>query len=381
MKRDTGSIAQGGLFHEADDYLHEDLNHSVVGVVLNVFKADSVLNTASTSAPNQKSSSNEARILVVRGITDTPWIIPNVTILPPSGSGNDDFSEELPTPTTGAIDGSSVRADFRNADPQKLNGDWCVVQFIGGQIEQPVMTHWFPHPSNKKDANTERADLGHLEQNRRLAKRFQGMRWVVTSKGSILVDTSKSNHKIKTNRVDRDEVSGGGDVRVTVKQDRELEVNFNPLTFDETEPDFLWEKREINGNKDRDDTNTRLILDKDNIQALAGQVAEIIAPQLVQIVSEQVVDILGQQKVEIASDSNVYIGREASAQENLVLGQEFKSLLQKILSALETHIHATGVGPSGPPLPPELNEFTDANSSVGSEDQLSTWAFTQKDPP
>jgi len=61
--------------------------------------------------------------------------------------------------------------------------------------------------------------------------------------------------------------------------------------------------------------------------------------------------------------TQVYIGN--NAEEPLVLGNELKSrldeiiaVIEKILTKLSTHTHPTGVGPSGPPLPPEFAEFT-----------------------
>ena len=59
----------------------------------------------------------------------------------------------------------------------------------------------------------------------------------------------------------------------------------------------------------------------------------------------------------------VFIGKDAT--EPLVLGNELKArldeilaVIEKILSKLATHTHPTGVGPSGPPLPPEAIDFS-----------------------
>jgi hypothetical protein len=61
--------------------------------------------------------------------------------------------------------------------------------------------------------------------------------------------------------------------------------------------------------------------------------------------------------------TQVYIGN--NAEEPLVLGNELKSrldeiiaVIEKILTKLSTHTHPTGVGPSGPPLPPEAIDFS-----------------------
>ena len=61
-----------------------------------------------------------------------------------------------------------------------------------------------------------------------------------------------------------------------------------------------------------------------------------------------------------------------AATEPMVLANQLESLLVRILDALDalstdvsTHIHATGVGPSGPPNPPEAVAFADAAGAGG----------------
>jgi len=606
---------QGGLSFQPADYGHLNMSNPVMGVILNVFSADDSLNEAAKAFHDHKGSFCAAKVLVLQDGTDSPILLPNVIILPPSGSGHDDYAEETPRGTTGTIDGSVLKTGYRDVPPWKLNGDWCVspetkilcsdltwkkacdvtvgqelvgfnedlkdkklkgsvveavkklikpcvkitttkgsivcskdhmwvirkpygnvknqagkcgwvkaedakegdqisyftdpwevenshdagylagffdgegwispkkwrsgigfgqnpgpvldkilallsergfnftkketrdytsfnpatyrcekfkitglsrpslrflgsirptrllthsrfqwegaswkgprkdivkilsvedvgdqeviaIQtstrtfiadgylshncvclFLGGSIHMPIMINYFPHPGNRKDPCTNGTSPDSLIQGRRIAKRFQGTRAVLTSKGSLLLDTSKAGHALEDNRLDRKETNEGGDIKLTVKTDRELEVNFNKPVFDENEPDFLWDRREINSKEDRDDTATRLLMNKDFIRALAGQV------------------------VEIASAQNIYLGTQATATENFVLGQELKSLLITILNALISHKHPTGVGPSGPPLPPELSDFTSALSDVNAETILSTWIYGQKDPP
>jgi hypothetical protein len=362
MKYPSGTIRQGGLTHQRGDYGHENIYYPVIGVVLNTFYSDDHRNTLSGGHADRRGSSCQARVMLVKGKVGDSSILPNVLILPRGSTGRDDFSEELPTPTTGTVDGSSFRSDFKGINATKLNGDWCVIHFINGSKRQPVMLEWFPHPSNRRDATTKDSDLGNLVQGRRIARRFQGLRLVVTSEGSILVDTSQSNHPLSVDQVSREKNESGGDVRVTIKKERELEINFNPPIFAvkngvPVEPDFLHPPNRIPEDPDaRETTATRLLADKNFIRLLAGQVAEI-------------------------SGSKIALGLEPSATENLVLGQELKALLVKILNALLTHTHGTGVGPSGAPQAPALTEFSDALTSVQAEEQLANWIFAQKDPP
>lgn len=352
----NGTVMQGGLAFSSADFGHLDISNPVMGVVLDVFPADSLSNETAANFHDRRGYCATASVLILNDGTDAPTLLPNVIILPPSGTGHDDFSEELPQPTTGTIDGARFHSGYEEVQPWKLNGSYCIVQFVGGSIAQPIMTHWFPHPGNRKDAITSGLSMDSLHQGRRIAKRFQGTRLVLTSTGTVLLDTSQANHKLQADRASRDEVEKGGDIRVTVKNERELEVNFNKPVFDENEPDFLWERNEIQSQGTREEVATRILADKDFIKLLAGEVAQISAAD------------------------NVYLG-DVGATENFVLGQQLKDLLTTILNALISHIHPTGVGPSGPPLPPSLTNFQEALSKVSAEDILSSWIFGQKEPP
>jgi len=356
MKHASGSQMQGGLVHQKADYKHENIPYPMVGVVLEVFSSDHPANVVAQATQDRRGSAMQARVLIVRDGAEAPLILPHVMIMPPSGSGADDYSEELPKPTTGTTDGSEYRSDLYGIPPNKLNGDWCVVQFIGGSIHQPVMMGWFPHPANTRDPLTSQGLTGNLIQNRRYAKRIQGTTVAVTSKGSVFLDTSNANQPLNTHKTARETSPIGGDIRLTVKQDKEFEVNFNPPVFEvnadrsPVEPDLL---HEFKIPQTRKATATSLLMSEDFINAVAGKV------------------------VNMQASENIYFGGD-TASENFVLGQELKTLLQDILTALITHVHPTSFGPSGPGS--TTQELTDALSSVNLNEQLSDWIFGTKDP-
>ncbi len=83
------------------------------------------------------------------------------------------------------------------------------------------------------------------------------------------------------------------------------------------------------------------------------------------------------------TNTGIFLGTK-NAGENFVLGQAFKTLLSAILAAVLTHTHGTGVGPSGPPLPPEggvSGIFDTLKSGVDAAAQLSDFIFGQKVRP
>lgn len=59
----------------------------------------------------------------------------------------------------------------------------------------------------------------------------------------------------------------------------------------------------------------------------------------------------------ILTTPNIFLG-SIEATEPVVLGDTLVELLTEMLDLIINHIHPTGVGPSGPPLPPELSQFT-----------------------
>jgi hypothetical protein len=79
----------------------------------------------------------------------------------------------------------------------------------------------------------------------------------------------------------------------------------------------------------------------------------------------------------VTGEGTVRIGSPDAA-EPLVLGTQLKNLLSTVLGALTTHTHSTGVGPSGPPLPPELATFNTEKGKVDAGDLNSDVAFTTK---
>jgi len=150
----------------------------------------------------------------------------------------------------------------------------CVVSFIGGRINQPFMLAWWPHPANSADPATAGV-AGTLQQGRRSVKRFQGTRLAITSKGTVLVDTSEANQPLKQGQ--RQAIQDGGDIRVTVKDTRQLEFNWNPSVYgDPAEPDFLWDQNPP-VQQQRSTTNTVCRFTKDEIDLIAGAVVKIIA--------------------------------------------------------------------------------------------------------
>jgi len=334
----SGTISQSGMRHEPGDYGHQNVTHPVLGVVVNVFCSDEPLNTFSQQFDDGRGTFCAARVLVMNDGNDAPWILPNVVILPNSASGEDNFSEELPNGTTGTIDGTQFKSSLEDVPPHKLNGDYCIVDFVGGSTNMPFMVKWFPHPGNRRDSTTRgEGSNGNLQQGRRSVKRFQGTRFAITSEGTIIIDTNEANHLRRAGR--RVVNEKGGDIKLNMKNNRELEINFNPSVFDPEEPDFLWE--DTTPGRERSTASTTVRFTKDEIEAIAGEVVKLTAQRGDMTFSAPQGEIL----------------HGTGADQAAVLGDILNEFLDRVITLITKIQVPTAVGPSGNPLNNPLFEL------------------------
>lgn len=237
-------IIPTSLSRDPDDYVQERMFFPVLGIVLEVNYANNYLNNR-TAVNNFKGRGTraEATVLMVNDGADNSSILTNVVILPMGKSDFQDYQEELPTPAFRMInEGEEFSESLRGVDISKLDGSFCIVQFVGGSITQPIMTHWFPHLSNTFDPATDGsngiADNPLLDQKNRFLKRFAGTTLCISANGDIYLDTTKaaSERRVVDQKVELYEYEDGGDVKLNIKEGRELEINFNPPINDLSVP-------------------------------------------------------------------------------------------------------------------------------------------------
>lgn len=266
MRTRSGTVAQGAMSFQASDYGDKHITYPVLGMVLNVLKSDDPLNYTSGVAADGRGHQVVARVLVLNDGSDSPWILPNVVVLPPGSTGYDNFSEELPKGISSAIDDAELANTVKGVSRAKLDGDLCVVSFIGGSINQPFMHSWWPHTGNAADNATS-------VHGRRSVKRFQGTRLAITSKGTVLLDTTEANQPLRNG--ERKSYVEGGDVRVTLKNNKQLEFNWNQSVYgDPAEPDFLWADVQP---QTRKTDSTKVLITKDLASVSAGEDVQLTA--------------------------------------------------------------------------------------------------------
>jgi len=343
MRTRSGTISQGALRFQASDYADKHIYYPVLGIVLNVYASDDDLNRSSNVAYDGRGTQVEARVLVVNDGSDSPWILPSVVVTPRGSSGFDNFSEEIPKGVTGSIDESLVKSSLQDISVTKLDGDWCVVSFIGGSINQPFMTCWWPHAANTRDNLTSGVN-GSLKQARRLVRRFQGTRMAVTSSGTVLLDTSEADQPFRNGQ--RAPSASGGHVRVTVKDSAQLELNWNPAVLgDPDEPDFLWPPN-AQPNQQRAVANTKIMVTKDLIDASAGKDVKVTAQQGDMTLTAK--------NNAIIAATQTLLGA-ADAVEAVIKGTGWAAASATLLSALGTWVTAVAAAIAAAPItPPSL---------------------------
>lgn len=137
-----------------------------VGIVLSVGHADSEDNLMyrllagddpTTQSSEVQGAHLQAKVLLINNGGQCSIELAHCVILPfgkssavgPSANEPADFSEDVPNGCTPEELELFSRGE---AKVSSLSGDWVLLNFIGGQLEQAVISGWFPNPRNKTDA-------------------------------------------------------------------------------------------------------------------------------------------------------------------------------------------------------------------------------------
>lgn len=361
MRSADGTIRQSAHQANPHDYAHERLYAPVVGVILRVHSSDDPFNPSAKVQQDQRGYMTTVDVLVVGHGNDNPWLVPNVVVLPSGASGVDDYQEEIPNGCSQMIDGSQYDPTFSGIDITKVDGDWCVIGFIGGSIEQPVMLSWWPHPGNRSDPATAgfpvstdngTQDTGVLKQGRRFFKRYRGTKITITDQGSVFIDTNESNGQVSgsSSGITRSQTDDGGDVQVDMKPARQLQVNFNPSVPLPTDQPSLPQPNPPQGEQTRETSSTTMTLDKDTIALIAGQVVQLIT-------NNKNIEIHAKTKVTIKGDDSsdaVLLGDDdASTCDHVINGETFfDNRYDPLIDWILHHKHPTAWGDTAEPDSP-----------------------------
>lgn len=217
------------------DYKDLDMSSLMLGIILEVLPADQDSNRTAEQSEERRGYIHECTVLVIDDGTPSYTIIEHVLLTPDSPSGIDDFEERLPRPTTGLVTGDDLDTSLQGIDPHNLNGDRCVVGFIGGKLHKPFIVRWWPHSRNSLDVATSGGGIegNTLDQSRRYFRRTNGVETVITSRGDVSFSTTWTNSvqdpslAATEGRIHREpDPDEGGSVVVFIKPTQSFEMNW-----------------------------------------------------------------------------------------------------------------------------------------------------------
>lgn len=238
-----GYPVQQSMTVRPEDYVGLNLTRMMLGVVLEVYPADDERNRSSFQRMDRRGYMHTCTVLVIQDGRGTYMPLENVVIAPEHPTGLDDYSEKLPRGSTRLVTGENWNSQLNHINPYDLDGDWCIVGFLGGSIDQPFIVRWWPHPHNPFDpatsgkTNPNATDEGEtLQQSGRYFRRINGVEYVTTKTGNIYVSTYRANSSLRFGS-DLSPVDGrfprtlqddtGGSIKVWVKPSQSFELDWN----------------------------------------------------------------------------------------------------------------------------------------------------------
>lgn len=176
----------------------------------------STSNIAGLGTSAAKGSAVTADVLITQSHREPYFILQNCLIQqgktsrkPDRQSPRADFSEEYPTPCSGDAAKQVYQNNWREIKLEDLDGDFVVVQCIGGRLTQPVVTGYLSHPANQRDA-AERKD------GNRFFKRFNGTEVKIEKDGDFYVRHRKGTFL---------NVTGDGTVQLKTSADALIKID------------------------------------------------------------------------------------------------------------------------------------------------------------
>jgi hypothetical protein len=297
----------------------------------------------------------ECSVLCVGTQSGTPLKLDHVLIPPDAPSGLSNFSENLPRGSSNVVDGSEYEESLVNIDPHTLDGDWCIVSFMGGNLDRPYISSWWQHPRNNLDPAT--SGQGNpdpqgmpqaIDQSYREFRRTRGVEYIVTSEGDVYLSTEFANSALKFgtdlptirggwNKTTNPEV--GGSVNVRLKQSQTLELDWNPSTEGiginrGVDPNLPQRNPTSSQEAPKEATFTTLFVSKDDLVLKLPSIISLSSGSSLNLSSEDTATLTGKNLLELEG-SQIKAG--ANADQPAIRGEDLLQWLSNL-----TVLTATG---------------------------------------
>lgn len=231
--RSNGNVVSSSQLRFASADTYRKMAGPMEGIILEVKTSDDPDNLTSTIEADKRGHRHECTVLVIEADGEPNLLLENVVIPPSRHSGIDDYEEDLPKGVKSHLDKKALTENWKHLDISRLDGEHCIISFVGDNIDKPYISNWWPHPANKYDpATSGKACLVQAdpqkEQNTRSITRTNGVVTMISKDGDIYVNTNEAASILeispKYKRLLKDV---GGSVQLDVKKTQQLEINWN----------------------------------------------------------------------------------------------------------------------------------------------------------
>lgn len=237
----AGEPIQQSMTSDPGDRMGRNEVRMKLGVVLAVYTADSIYNKSAQQTPDFRGCRHECSVQIIEDGTNNYSRLDNVIITPNVASGIDNYEETLPRGSSQSVNiTSTFDPSLMMMDPYDLDGDWCVVGFLGGENAYPFIVRWWPNPRNFFDPQTTGPSSANvnsqgfvLDQSNRYFRRINGVEMTITKIGDLYLDMSTAGGTPvfgvppQKGRLVRPPLPTGGNIRSVFKTTSSLELDWN----------------------------------------------------------------------------------------------------------------------------------------------------------
>jgi hypothetical protein len=241
LVEDDGTIISSSQHHPFRD-INKNLS-SLLGIVLTVQPCDNDNNLSLGISGVYRGVRHECTVLCNSNYDVPDILIPNVIITPSQPSNINNYEENLPKGCTSLVDGQEFDTELVGVNPYRLDGEWCIVEFINGNSIYPYIGSWWPHPANIFDPSTSgrklnanrntktylvQADI--IKGKSRHYNSSSGIVSMISADGDCYYDTQEAGRKViidENNNRKVENFGTGGNVQVDIKPSSQFELNWN----------------------------------------------------------------------------------------------------------------------------------------------------------
>lgn len=302
-----GEPVQQSLTVNPRDTSALSVSNTILGVILSVNSADDDANRSAIQRADRRGYLHTCTVLVVEDGRSSVYTLGNVVITPDFRCGLDDYYERLPRGCSGLVTGESWNSELNNINPYDLDGDWCIVGFLGGSLDTPYILRWWPHPRNPYDVSTSgqrnpnsSSNPEYLVQDGRVLHRSNGVEFAITSIGNVYFSTHLANSNLKfadplapeDGRFPRDtDPDNGGSLKAWIKPSQTLEFDWNqPINgigiLDAPDPE-IPQTNPANVARPQEKQNCYVLLDKNRALIEVPEELQVVSKQRILLTSEE----------------------------------------------------------------------------------------------